>query len=332
LFPVSLALKYLSGRFPRLFSSQRDLNLALVVLSVALVFILLAFLRAQPKFRTFLFSPALKKSLVIMLFSVVILFQGSKYLRWALHPQFQFKEISQDLGRAFSSATIAGLWAPGICLENRHRAHEYYPGFINDYKDFFARFGITHVFTTTAFGEDEKFERNFPEVMRQAKLLARYHIWTVEALLYDVHPSLEAQPSGLFEAELFTEEGNTPRFDPEASGRFAILCRSKRPGYVVMIPTGTSLEKGTYKIDFRLKKQGISSGCKKRIARIETVSERKRNPLGSKDISAEEFVSSAYQDYGMTIRLSFPQAVQFRVYSQGNGFFWVDRIGLQKID
>lgn len=332
LFPASLALKYFSSLFPQFFSSQRSLNLTLVVLSAAAVVILLVFLKALSKTSLSFFPPALKKSLVILLFSAVFIFQGTKYLEWTLHPRFQFKEISQDLGKAFSNAVIAGLWAPAVCLENKHRAHEYFPGYINDYKDFFQRFGITHVFTTTAFGEHEKFERNFPEVMRRAFLLARYHIWTVEALLYDVRPPFRSRPWGLFEAELYTEKGSTPRFDPEASGRFAVLCRSKQPGYAVIVPVRTPLEKGTYKISFRLKKPDFWRGDEKKMARIDAVSEKRRNPLGSEDIFFDQFSSPTYQDHEMTIRLSFSQMVKFRVYSQGNGSFWVDRIELRKIE
>jgi hypothetical protein len=273
---------------------------------------------------------AAKRVLVFGLLAAMLVFQGIRYGKWALQPQFQFKQISQDLGKALPEATIAGLWAPIISLENKHRAHEYFPGSINDYPDFFQKFGITHVFTTTHAGEEIKFAQNFPEVMAGAKLLARYHIWAVEALLYDIHPTPEQADPDTYEAELFTQKGSTPRFDPSASGAFAVRCARKKPGFAVSIPGGQPLPKGTYIISFRMKKKGTARENTQRIARIDAVAEQRKKALAYTDVFPSDLSPTAYRTVKMELKLRASEDITFRVFTQGKGEIWVDRIDVQR--
>lgn len=332
LFPISLGLKYLVKQFPGLFTGQKGLNWTLLALSSVSAFLLFVLMKAGSKRKRGLLSFSSKRALVFTLMAVVLIFHGFRYLGWALHPQFQFKEASRDFGKAFPEAAIAGLWAPVICLENKHRAHEYFPGAINDYEDFFQRFKITHVFTTTHAGEDKKFEQNFPEVMAQARLLARYHIWKVEALLYDLDPQPAQKDIGGFEAELFPQRGNMPRYDPEASGTFAVLSRGKKSRFVLTIPSKGRMPEGTYSVTFRMKGHKASRNTRQRIARIDAVSEKRKKALVYKDIYPDDLSASTYQNVGMTFRIIFPEDVTFRVFTQGNGDFWVDRIDIRKIE
>jgi hypothetical protein len=325
LFPVSLALKNLSSRYPQLFAGQNSLNITLLIASLLLAMIGLGLLKMLAKFRRDLVPSQGKKSVMIFCLAAVLIFQGIKYFDWALSPQFQFRNISRDLGKAFSQATIAGLWAPVICLENTHRAHEYFPGVINDHKDFFQRFGITHVFTTTAFGENQKFERNFPDVMRDAELLALYHIWTVKALLYDVR-TISKKKDKHYEAELYTHRGSTPRFDPQASQKFAVRSHSRKGQFVVVIPAVETFLQGRHKITFRMKAEKNIQDPKKRIARLDVISAERRRVLAYKDLFRKDFNTNGYQDIPLTFRVRKPQKIKFRVYTQGNGTFWIDNV------
>jgi 4-amino-4-deoxy-L-arabinose transferase-like glycosyltransferase len=332
LFPVSMGLKYLAKLFPQIFTGQQILNLALLVLSAGLVFLYFVCVKIRSGKKTEIVSFSFKRILVFTLLSAILILQGHRYIQWAIHPQFQFKQVSQDLGKAFPRATIAGLWAPVISLENKHRAHEYFPGAINDYPNFFERFGITHVFTTRHAGEDKKFEQNFPDVMAGAKLLARYHMWTVEALLYDIHPeSIQADLEG-YEAELFTQKGNTPRFDPEASGSFAVFSRGKQQRFVVSIPDSHRLSEGTYDIAFRMKKQGSSRKADQRMARVDAVYEKRKKAIAYKDVYSKDLSDTVYQNIRMTMIIKSAEDITFRVFTQGNGDIWVDRIDIQKRD
>lgn len=332
LFPVSLGLKNLAKQFPDLFRDQTSLNGSFLVLSAVLAFLLFVLTRAGFFGKKDILPFSMKRGLVFILLAVILVSHGARYLQWAFHPRFQFKQASRDLGMAFSTATIAGLWAPIICLENRHRAHEYFPGAINDYPDFIQKFGITHVFTTTHAGEDKKFEQNFPEVMAGARLLARYHIWKVEALLYDIHPKQIQEDDGRYEAELFTQRGSMPRYDPEASGAFAVLSQGRQSRFVVSIPSASRMPTGTYNITIRMKKQGSPTKSKQRVARIDAVSKRRKKALAYKNIYPGDLSATAYQNVEMTFRVISSEDVTFRVFSQGNGDFWVDRIDIRKID
>ena len=331
LFPVSMLMKAITKEFPRLFRGQIGLNLSLLILSLLMTLLLFLFLKFWTKKEKFLPAPSFKIILLILLLSASMIFQVSKYMGWALNPQFQLKEASQDFGKAFDKATLAGLWAPAVCLENEHRAHEYFQGYINDRKDFFERFNITHVFTTTAFNEDLIFERNFPQVMNRAKLLARYHIWTVEALLYDVNPVKEVAEEGLFEAELFTQKGSTPRFDSTASKKFAVLSGSKKPNYVALIISEEKYPKGNYEITFRIKKQGFYKNLSKRVARLDVVSEEIHRVLNVKDLFPKDLVHDGYQNFSLTIQLKRPLKMKLRVFAQGNGAFWVDWVRVKPL-
>jgi hypothetical protein len=332
LFPVSMGLKYLAKQFPQVFTGQKILNLTLLAVSAGLVLLYLLLIKAWPGKKVSFPPFSFKRILVFITLAAILIFDGYMYLRWAAHPQFQFKQISQDLGKALPEATIAGLWAPVISLENRHRAHEYFPGAINDYPDFFDRFGITHIFTTTHAGEDKKFEQNFPDIMSEARLLARYHIWTVEALLYDIHPGPSLIDQTGYEAELFTQMGSTPRFDSDASGAFAVLSRGKRPGFVVSIPHPNPMQEGTYSISFRMKKKERSRNEEQRMARIDAVSEKRKKALAYKDVYPVDLSDSVYQNIRMTLKVRSPEDITFRVFTQGNGDIWVDRMDIQKLD
>jgi len=329
LFPVSLLLKTASERFPSLLKTQGALNLSLLLFSGMAAGLTFFLFTSFPRGKG---NPGVRKAgkAVAALFLVgVFAIQGAKYAAWAVHPFYQFKEISRDLGRAFSRATLAGLWAPVACLENRHRAHEYYPGIINDYPDFFQRFGITHVFTTTAFGEDRIFRRNFPRIMEGATLIARYHIWTVEVLLYDIQPpKIDEGPR--FEAELHTLKGNTPRFDSRASGRFAVLCRARRAQPVVEIPSGRELPKGIYRVFFRLKAPGRRGKEDASLARLEVISASRNRGLAFRLVQAGEIPKEDYREVALTFRLKTSERVSFRVVSRGNGSFWVDKVDLRR--
>jgi 4-amino-4-deoxy-L-arabinose transferase-like glycosyltransferase len=332
LFPISLGLKGLTKLFPYLFSSQKSLNFTLFALSMGFVFLFSAVIHFLSSRKNSILSMPAKRAIVFVLMAAVVFFHGSRYLRWASRPQFQFKEASQDLGKAFAEATIAGLWAPVICLENKHRAHEYFPGAINDYKDFLPRFGITHIFTTTHAGEDKKFEQNFPEAMAQARLLARYHIWTVEALLYDIKPTQFRRETGIYEAELYTQKGNTPRFDSEASGNFAVLSRGKKSRFVLSVPSRKRMLPGTYRVTFQMKKHGSALESRQRLARIDAVVENRKKAIALKDIYPRDLDTSVYRRISMIFRIKSAEDITFRVFSQGKGDFWVDRIDVQKID
>jgi len=332
IYPVSLLLKFISEEFPSILASKTALYMALFMLSM-IICLLILFVSRTLNTPKFVYSSSIfKNALFVLLLGGVLLFQGTQYISWAVSPRFQFSEISQDYALAFKSAAFAGLWAPVISLENKHRAHEYFPGLINDDKNFFDKFGITHVFTTTSYGEDRTFERQFPKIMEQAKLMARYHIWTTEVLLYDIHPGKEDSTAGHLEAEVYTRPGSTPRFDTEASQNFAVLHKTKSSGFLVVVPLKEFLPEGKYEVLFRLKREGQKSLSNERIVRIDAVSENIRRVYSREDVMSENFPEGQYYNFRLVFYLSKPRKIELRVFTEGRDKIWADWIKIQRIN
>jgi hypothetical protein len=324
LFPVSLLIKYDSVLFPRLFSSNPGQNLALLGIS-ALLAGFLVLLAGRWSGRPPAFPAGLRKAAALALVMGVFVFQAVPYFRWAHAPPYQIRQISRDYGQAFDKAVLAGLWAPAVSLENRHRAHEYFRGYVNPFPDFFQRFGITHVFTTTAFRENLIFQEDFPAEMAGAKLMARYHIWTTEVLLYDVFPT-EPRPEGLYEAELYTAPGAMPRFDPEASGKFALL-RSGKAGLAAEIPIADSLPAGEHTLIIRWRRKGPGAYGGPLFS-AEVVSPSKRRILAREEVSGENQADS-YRDTVFSFRIPRPVDAVLRLNVKIPGKVWLDSV---KID
>lgn len=262
----------------------------------------------------------------------VLFFNGRQYLSWALHPEYKLKHISLDLGRAFDHAVIAGLWAPVACLENGHRAHEYFPGAFNDEKDFLEKYNITHVFATSFFGEINDYKRNFPEAMQRARLLVKYIIWRGEVFLYELKPSPE--PPGQknrFEAEIHTQRQGMPRYDPGSSGKFAVLSKKGKSGFAVLVAPTEKIPQGHYRVIFSIKKENNPIKPPFRIARIDIVSPDTKRLLAAKNLFSENFPDdNKYLEISLPLFLKKPLKLDFRVYTDGIISFWVDWIRIQK--
>jgi len=327
LFPASLFLRTVSRRLPsHLFS---DYSLIIMTIIISFLGTLLLYLLSKIWQKTKLNFPfSFKKTACVLLIITIFAFQIPQYLDWAISPHHQFKHISQDLGKVLENATLAGLWAPVICLENKHKAHEYYPKVINDCPEFFQKYKITHIFTTTYAGENHYFERNFPEVMNKAQLLARYHVWRTQVLLYQIHPLLSPKKRGIFEAELFTQKGNTPRFDENTSKKLSVLSSAKKPHFVILVPPEKSYS-GNYVITFRIKAEEIYKK-KNRLARLDVISTERRSLFGYKDIFVPDIDKRDYKNISLKIFIPRSQKIKIRVYSTGSASLWVDWIKIEK--
>jgi len=335
LFPVSKILKPLLDNLPSAVSNIWIATSLLAFVSLFAVLFVFFLIRLWPENFAISCSPLIQKTAVLLILFGVLFFNGKPYLAWALHPEFKLKNISLDLGKAFDHAAISGLWAPVISLENKHRVHESFPGFVNDEKDFLEKFKITHVFASTAFNDQEinYYRQNFPDAMRGARLLAKYYIWRAEMLLYELKPS--TRPPGQkyhFEAEICTRRQGMPRYDPESSGKFSILSEKRNPGFVTVVSTPEKIPEGRYRVIFQMKRQVKPLKSLDRIARIDVVSPDTRRLLEAKDLGEENFPGSGiYQEFVLSIDLKRPLKLDFRVYSDGSGIFWVDWIRIEKI-
>jgi 4-amino-4-deoxy-L-arabinose transferase-like glycosyltransferase len=334
LFPASKLLKQILEKLPESLSNIWIATCLLAIMTLFLTLLFFLIMKLWPTRFEIPLSPSLKKVIVLGILLSVLFFNGQKYLSWALHPQFKLKQISTDLGEAFDQAAIAGLWAPVICLENKHRAHESYPGYINDEKDFLEKFKITHVFATTFFGglENNYYWRNFPEAMARARLLAKYHVWNGLVLLYDLYPSLKHfNEKNHYEAEIFTLPKTMPRYDSDSTGTFAAFGEKDKARFIVVASSTEKVPSGKHIVTFSIKKEKSDLNQDVRIARIDVISKEVNRPLAIKNIFGSNFIKDKkYQEFSLPVFLKKSRKLDFRVYTDGVVSLWVDNIRITK--
>ncbi|MGH7264805.1 MAG: NBR1-Ig-like domain-containing protein [Candidatus Rokuibacteriota bacterium] len=110
----------------------------------------------------------------------------AQYRRWEQSPSLGMVGISRELGRHLDRAVIAGLSAPALVLENRHRAiYAGREGWFDSTPDLFQRHpDISHLLLATYNAELHWYYRTFPDVMARARLLKTYHVWKTHLFLY----------------------------------------------------------------------------------------------------------------------------------------------------
>ncbi len=164
--------------------------------------------------------------LTVLLLGVYAYDNASDYAAWVRSPTYNLKTIGRDLGRAFPEGVFSGLLVPTLSLENRNPAHTMYPHYANDDPGFLDREHVTHLFLGAFNNERRHYDKLFPEVMEQARLLVSYRMWRSWWLLYDIRAGLPPEDTAVYEAEAMERNVGMPVFDPQASGRFAVRVES----------------------------------------------------------------------------------------------------------
>lgn len=278
-------------------------------------------------------SKMTKITVISFLIALSAFFNVKKNLGWISTPRFDIRDISMDLEKAFDKMVIAGLLGPVISLENSHEVHPYRSGYINPYKDFIQKFSISHLFVTRHAGEIEKknYEADFPEIMENARLLARYPIGFTYAELYDISmSSAESYPDGsdIYEGELFFGKNGIPRFDPKASGKLAFLAEQNKNAFSFDLPLQEYLE-GNYTAVFRLKSPQ-SSPEDNVLFRITVLDYSRKKIIASKNLSSSDFADSEkYQDFALSFFLKNSTPLYLRIHSTGKREFWVDKVTIK---
>ncbi len=265
----------------------------------------------------------------LILFSVV--FNLQSWWQWARAPRFDRKEISQDLGQAFHHIRIGGLVSMVMCLENTHAAHAYKSGYINKGLDFLDRYRITHALLSTHAEEVSDYFKDFPRVMAQARILARYPIWHTNLVLYDLYPASAAADPGkkTWEGETFFGENGKPRYDRDASGKLAFAAERHPQGSFLKLPLEI-LPPGEYRIIYRLKIANPGMGGD-RIARLDVTSEERSRAYVQKDVLGSDFSESGrYQDFELDLTLKEDRQLTLRLFATGKTQLWFDSVTLIK--
>lgn len=131
--------------------------------------------------------PAPGARLAAVLLAMALLIGGYHWLGWAGGRRYTVIDTSRQLGQTLTDAYIAGLWAPLICLENRHRALCVGGGWFND-RETFVRYPVTHLFLWDGNRREELrfFQKDYPEVMARARELQVYTIKGLPTRLFQI--------------------------------------------------------------------------------------------------------------------------------------------------
>ena len=280
-----------------------------------------------PRGRKFL--PLSFLSFLLVLASVSINLR--QYWDWAKAPQYKMQKISKDLGQAFPRAVISGLWAPAICLENKHQAYISWYDLFNERKTFFDKYKITHVFSVTFNKENVYYRENFPREMEKARFLARYRIWKTDAYLYELESSLKPlSREPIFEAEISNRNTGMVRYDSQASNKFAVLAETAtdREGHLVFGPY-KDYPPGTYRATFRLKTNNKTLSGE--FLTLDISANKGKRIIAARDICGKDFLNEdSYQDFSLSFALEKGSPIEFRVYFNRISDLWVDYIKVEK--
>ncbi len=321
---------FILGLKPMNLKSISICSILLVGTSFGLTFVCAYFLSIwRGKLKIFL-SPSLRKVILSALILISLFFNLKQYFIWVFFPRFDLRTYSRDLGFAFEKMSIGGLLAPVMAMENKHEAHSYHTGYINKGKDFISKYRISHLIINPFFDEKKVYQNDFPHVMRRARLIVRYPIWKTHVELYELNPS-SVEDEGkkkIIEGEVFFGEGGIPRYDEEASNRYAFLAEKKRASLVQS--EAITLSRGEYEALFFLKTQD-SSPPGEWLAKIDVFDLKKRRLLFSRDVYGRDFNSSfKYKEFSLCFHLERETAVGLRIYASGETSLWFDKVLLQR--
>ncbi len=309
--------------------SRRSLQLlALSALGTGIVYLGMRF---WPRRAALSLPQAARHALVGFLVLLSVTLSLYSWSRWALAPPQDRRQISQDLGKAFHHIRLAGLVSMVMCLENSHEAHAYSSGYINKGRDFLDRYRITHALLSAHAEEIFDYQKDFPQHMQNARVLARYPIWNTYLMLYDLYPKPgdPGDEGDVWEGETFFGENGLPRFDPGASGRLAFAAEKHPDGSLLQL----SLERipaGDYTFVFRLKLGGeVPAG--ERVVRLDVKSEERQRAYSQVDLYGRDFSPrTEYQEFDLHLSQGSPRQLTLRLFSTGKGEVWFDSVSLRR--
>ncbi len=114
--------------------------------------------------------------LVVVFVLLSLTFNMKYYYLWERDKTDYVYKISNELGKKVKNGYIAGLTAPVAVLENRHKSLFLYPNFVHWGKETLVKYGITHALLASFNFEITNFFKQWPEIMKRARLLKVYNV------------------------------------------------------------------------------------------------------------------------------------------------------------
>lgn len=298
-----------------------------ILLAIAGTLLLYLIFRFWPDTGKFALRTGLKLAVIAFLCMFSLTYNARSTLNWLKSPRYDRKIISQDLGKAFKSMRLAGLVSMVLALENTHAAHAYSTGYQNRGLDFLDKYQITHALLTTHAEEIWNYQRDFPEVMQKAKILARFPLWRTFVVLYDLHPATKSEEmlQEPYEGEAFFGENGLPRYDGEASGKLAFRAEKNPQGALLKLPL-QEFPAGEYILNFHIRIEGIPEEDV-RIARIDATSENRQKAFVHRDIYCRDITATeTYQIFPLRLSLRNSRQLTLRLFSTGKSHLWFDKV------
>jgi tetratricopeptide (TPR) repeat protein len=108
---------------------------------------------------------------------LIFLINGGQFLAFAQNVQYSFLRASQDLGLILGSeALISGPYAQTLTMDNKSRLMlRMFAGWPKD-PDLFQKFPLTHLAMEAKGGQRGQASKDYPQVMKNAKLITTYHL------------------------------------------------------------------------------------------------------------------------------------------------------------
>ncbi len=301
-----------------------------LLFSLAVTVLLAIFFKFMPR-RSQIPLPAVVRYVLIGGIVVVYLFLNLKpYLAWALSPRYDVRDISRDLGRAFEKMSIGGLSAPLMVMENEHIGHGY-DYYIHERRDFLSQYHVTHLFLIPYFKEGRFYWEYYPEAMKKARVIVRYPLWKTHFELWELNPAQaveEEDGASTYEGELFYWGTGIPRYDPDASGKYARVME-RTPNNRIELGQ-IRKQPGEYEIFFFLKTMGHPPA--ETLARVEIYEAETGRILASRKLSGPDFSGSAgYSSFRLPLMaLKETTEIGLRVLSRGNAVLYVDKVLIRR--
>jgi 4-amino-4-deoxy-L-arabinose transferase-like glycosyltransferase len=182
---------------PLVFYPLTERQLAILAAALALALSALTFRLLGPRLPALAerVPPVALRGLAAALVTAFLVTQAWSYLDWVLHRDYKLVSVSRQLGATLPpGSVIAGIYAPILALENRHRALAIWNRYGNWEGDPLGRFGVTHVVVMDYIDEIGYYHRRFPEAMARARLLDSWSLWKTRVSLYELPPRAAPAP------------------------------------------------------------------------------------------------------------------------------------------
>jgi len=175
---------FLTKKF--IYIRENEIFLLIILFLTALT--LLSFILFTKKYKR---HKAVTLFLVLTIVALSLAHNLSLYAKWVTHPTYNMLTASRKVGTLVSNGTIAGLWAPMICMENNNHALCIASGWFNAHHPY-EKYHFTHLFLWRGNQDAElkmirkPLGRKF--LKAKLKLLERFKIKNAWALFFAVKP------------------------------------------------------------------------------------------------------------------------------------------------